>query len=224
MPGQWFSDRNSSESFVPLGHSLAASLLRDVYKHAHSHLLLFHQQGKQGSQGIKRLDCSLLLSFGRLCYPLKCMWSFSVTSQASWIKPLPMSGSKLQVQALTFKICALSALYLIGYSCWTNQNKHSTIYIYPSKLGDHAPLALKRLNDLPRFMLLNKIDSYEMEMFSLCFNLLQERFIRQRWSLWPIFILLGLSIQATEGKEGSPKHWYFQVSLALPVTTIGILG
>lgn len=92
-----------------------------VYKHSHSHLLLFHQLGKQGSQGIKRLDSSLLLSFGRLCCPLKCMWGFSVTSQASWINPLPMSGSKLQVQSLTFKICALSTLYLIWYSCWTNK-------------------------------------------------------------------------------------------------------
>lgn len=90
-----------------------------------------------------------------------------------------MSGSKLQVQALTFKICALSSLYLPGIAV-DLINEHSTIDIYPSKLRDHAPLALKRLNDLPRFMLLNKIDRYDMEMFSSCFNLLQERFTRQR--------------------------------------------
>lgn len=102
-----------------------------------------------------------------------------MTSQTSSMKPFPMSGSKLLDRALTLKICALSTSYLI-YIAVELINKHSSSYIYPPKLRDHAPLALKRLNDLPRFMLLNKIDSYEMEMFGSFFNLLQERFIRQR--------------------------------------------
>lgn len=76
-----------------------------------------------------------------------------------------MSGSKLQDQALTLKICALSASYLT-YIAIELINKHSASYIYPPKLRDHAPLAFKRLNYLPWFMLLNKIVSYEMEMFS----------------------------------------------------------
>lgn len=179
--------------------------------------MLFQQLNKQGSKGIKRLNCSLLLSFGKLCCPLKSMWAFSVTSQVSWMKPFPMSGPKLQDQALTLKIYALSASYLI-YIAVELINKHSASYIYPLKLRDHAPLALKRLNDLPRFMLLNKIDSYEMEMFSSFFNLLRERFIRQRWSLWPSFVLLGslwTPLQATEGKEESQALIFAGISYSL---------
>lgn len=53
-----------------------------------------------------------------------------------------MSGSKLQDQAVTLKICALTASYLI-YIAVELISKHSTSYIYPPKLRDHAPLALK---------------------------------------------------------------------------------
>lgn len=67
-----------SEGFVPPGgrHSLALggsipSWDTCVCEHTYSRLLplglLFQQLNKQGSKGIKRLDCSLLLSFGRLC-------------------------------------------------------------------------------------------------------------------------------------------------------------
>lgn len=78
-------------------------------------------------------------------------------------------------------------------------------------------------------MLLNEIDSYEVETFSSFYNLLRERFIRQRWSLWPGFVLLG-SLNAFTSYRRSPKHWYFQVSLTLPVTaliaqqTSGVVG
>lgn len=78
-------------------------------------------------------------------------------------------------------------------------------------------------------MLLNEIDSYEVETFSSFYNLLRERFIRQRWSLWPAFVLLG-SLNAFTSCRRSPKHWYFQVSLTLPVTaliaqqTSGVVG
>lgn len=97
------------------------------------------------------------------------------------MKLSPASGSELWDQALTLRICALSASCLVCVAA-DLINRHLAHYIYPPKLRDHAPVALKRLNDLPWFMLLNKIDSYEMEMFSsfFFFNLLQERFIKQR--------------------------------------------
>lgn len=52
-------------------------------------------------------------------------------------------------------------------------------------------------------MLLNKIDSYEMEMFSLYFNLLQKDLSDRGEVFDPVLSYWGLSVQATEGKEGS---------------------
>lgn len=79
---------------------------------AHTRLLplgmRFQQLSRWGYEGIGRPDCSLL-SFERLCCPLKSTWTFSVPSWASGMKPFPAPGCKLQDQALTLKICALNA-------------------------------------------------------------------------------------------------------------------
>lgn len=96
------------------------------------------------------------------------------------MKPFPTSGSQLQGQALTLKNLCIK--HLVSYLI----NKHLTSYTCSPKLRNHIPLALKRLNDLPRFILLNKIGSYEIEMFSFFFTfifffyLLRVKFIRQR--------------------------------------------
>lgn len=69
-----------------------------------------------------------------------------------------------------------------------------------------------------------------MEMFSSFFNLLQERFIRQRWSLWPSFVLLGslwTPLQATEGKEESQALIFSGISYSpssQPRYPSGVLG
>lgn len=136
------------------------------------------------------------------------------------MKPFPVPGSKLQDQALTLKICALSALYRVCIAVELI-NKHFTGYIYPPKLRYHAPLALKRLNDLPRFMLLNKIDSYEMEMFSSFFFLIcRRKDLSDRGEVFdPVLSCWGLSerLHKLQRERRRPRHRYFQVPLSLPV-------
>lgn len=69
-----------------------------------------------------------------------------------------------------------------------------------------------------------------MEMFSSFFNLLQERFIRQRWSLWPSFVPLGslwTPLEATEGKEESQALVFSGISYSpssQPWYPSGVLG
>lgn len=120
------------------------------------------------------------------------------------MKLSPASGSELWDQALTLRICALSASCLVCVAA-DLINRHLAHYIYPPKLRDHAPVALKRLNDLPWFMLLNKIDSYEMEMFSSFFFLICcRKDLSSRGDIFdPVLSCRGISEppRAAEGEE-----------------------
>jgi len=82
MPGQEAGRKLFSEGFVPPGDGHALALSGSIpsqdtcmCEHTRTRLLplgmLFQQLNKQGSRGMKRLGCFLLLSFGRLYCPLK---------------------------------------------------------------------------------------------------------------------------------------------------------
>lgn len=140
-----------------------------------------------------------------------------------WNEASPASGSELRDQALTLRICALSASCLVCVAAELI-DRHWACYIYPPKLRDHAPLALKRLNDLPRFMLLNKIDSYEMEMFSsffFFFLICCRKDLSDRGDVFdPGLSRRGLSerLHELQKERSCPTHRCVQVSLSLPAT------
>lgn len=142
-----------------------------------------------------------------------------------------MSGSKLQDQAVTLKICALTASYLI-YIAVELISKHSTSYIYPPKLRDHAPLALKGWMICPGSCFWIKLTAMRWKCSAL-FLICCRKDLSDRGEVFdPVLSCWGLSerLYRLHRERRSPKHWYFQVSLTLPLTAMipqqasGILG